>query len=147
MDDSEGKRVAMGNTLWTFLNLKTGKPDRVPEDVVRSYGPMEKLDMEYETRKIKIPEGLAGCAKEPFEVRRQHLDANNHVNNGQYVQMALDYVKKGFRVDRMRAEYKKAAYLGDVMYPVVYAGEGYCAVSLGDSEGKEYALVEFKCLN
>ncbi|MBO4374725.1 MAG: acyl-[acyl-carrier-protein] thioesterase [Lachnospiraceae bacterium] len=147
LDDAEGKRAAVGNTLWTFLNLNTGKPDRVPQNVIEAYGEMKKLDMEYEARKIKIPENVSKSSRDPFEVRRQHLDANNHVNNGQYVQMALDYVKRGFRVDRMRAEYKKAALLGDTMYPVVYESDGYCAVSLNDSDGKEYALVEFKCLN
>ncbi len=147
MDDAEGKRVAMGNTLWTLLNAHTGKPEHIPKKVIEAYGDLQKLDMEYESRKIKIPEGITERPEEAFEVKRQHLDANNHVNNGQYVQMALDHVKKGFRVDRMRAEYKKAAYLGDMMYPVVFEREDYCAVSLRDGGGKEYALVEFKCLN
>lgn len=147
MDDGEGKRAAMGNTLWTYLNLKSGKPDRVPENVIEAYGEMRKMDMEYEPRKIKVPEGISSRKEEPFEVKRQYLDANNHVNNGQYVQMALDYLKKGFRVDRMRAEYKKAALLGDTICPTVYEDEGYCAVSLNDSEDREYAVVEFKCLN
>ncbi|MCR5652073.1 MAG: acyl-[acyl-carrier-protein] thioesterase [Lachnospiraceae bacterium] len=147
MDDSEGKRAAMGNSLWTYLNVKTGKPEHVPKQLVEAYGDLLKMDMEYEPRKIRVPDGVKRYCPDSFEVKRQHLDANNHVNNGQYVQMALDYVKKGFKVDRMRAEYKKPAYLGDAMYPVVYEGDRYCAVSLCDSEEKEYALVEFKCLN
>ncbi len=147
LDDEEGKRAAIGNTLWTYLNIKSGKPDRVPKSVIEAYGECEKLDMEYEPRKIKVPDSAKERIEESFEVKRQHLDANNHVNNGQYVQMALDYVKSGFKVDRMRAEYKKAAYLGDSVYPVVYEEDNYTAVSLNDSEGGEYALVEFKCLN
>lgn len=147
MDDENGKRAAMGNTLWTYLNIKSGKPEHVPKHVIEAYGELQKLDMEYEPRKIKIPEDTVQIKREPFQVRRHHLDANNHVNNGQYVQMALDHVQKDLKVDRMRAEYKKAAYLDDMMYPVVYEAEGYCAVALNDADGKEYALVEFKCLN
>jgi len=147
MDDGEGKRAAMGNTLWTYLNIKSGKPEHVPKSVIEAYGVSEKMDMEYEARKIRLPDGIKARKEEGFEVKRQHLDANNHVNNGQYVQMALDYVKKGFRVDRMRAEYRMAAYLGDMVYPAVYEDKDYTAVSLNNSDGREYALVEFKCLS
>ena len=147
MDDAEGKRLAVANTLWTYLDIKSGKPVHIPENISAAYGSSEKLEMDYEPRKIKFPEGIKGRDEDAFEVKRQHLDANNHVNNGQYVQMALNYLKPGFRVDRMRAKYKLQALLKDRIYPVVYEGDNYTAVSLNGEDGNAYSVVEFKCLS
>lgn len=99
-----------------------------------------KLDMEYLPRKISIPK--EGDARTPFEITRHHLDTNHHVNNGQYVYIALEYPEEDFEIRRLRAEYKKQAYLGDMFYPVVYKQEGACIVSLNDEKGEPYAVVE-----
>ena len=147
MNDKDGKRAAAANTLWTYLDMESSKPMHIPEKITNAYGKDEKLDMDYEPRKIKFPEDAVKREEEPFEVKRQHLDANNHVNNGQYVQMALDYLKSDLKVDRMRAEYKMQALLGDMVYPVIYEADDYTAVSLNKEDGNPYAVVEFKCLN
>ena len=55
---------------------------------IAGYGTEEPLPMEYAGRKIPLPkERKQG---EPFPVRRHQIDTNHHVNNSQYVQMALD---------------------------------------------------------
>ena len=50
----------------------------------------EALDMPYEGRKISLPEETE--VLEAFPVRRYHIDTNEHVNNCQYVQMALEFL-------------------------------------------------------
>ena len=78
----------------------------------------EKLDMEYGPRKLKLPQD---CVKrEPFTVCRYHLDTNNHVNNGQYIRMAEEYLPEGFETGYLQVEYKKQAHLHDVIYPYVH---------------------------
>lgn len=136
-----GERLAWANTMWTYVDLNTGHPTKVSPEEINAYVLHEKLDMEYAPRKIPI---LGESAeKEHFQVLRQHLDTNNHVNNGQYVQMAMAFLPEDFSVKQMRAEYKKAARLGDIIVPCVRQAEENCTVLLCDREKKPYAVVEF----
>jgi hypothetical protein len=43
----------------------------------------------------------------------------------------------------MRAEYKKQAFLNDVLYPYVVEEDGRYIISLNDGQGKPYVVVEF----
>ncbi len=142
MLDEGGKMVAVANTLWTFLHTETGRPMKPTEEILGKYEIEPPYEMEYLDRKI-IFEG-EGEELNPVEVRKHHLDTNQHVNNAQYVAVACDYLPENFEICRMRASYHKSAVLGDSMYPVVYKEkEGCIGVALCDAEGKPYANVEF----
>ena len=112
----------------------------MPEDIEQAYVLEEKLDMKYASRKVPMPK--EGETKEPFAVQKHHLDTNHHVNNGQYIQMAREYVPENFPIHQMRAEYKKSALLGDMIYPVVALEDGRYTVGLCDELGRPYAVVE-----
>ena len=45
-------------------------------------------------------------------------------------------------IRRLRAEYKKQAYLEDMFYPVVYKQDGVYIVSLNNENREPYAVVE-----
>ena len=137
----DGSYLAKGNSMWTLLSLVTGKPI-VPSDKMRdAYTLAPRLDMEYAPRKIALPTG--GTDAEPIIVKKHHLDTNHHVNNGQYVNMAMEFLPENFAVGQLRAEYKKQAFLDDVIYPKVFLDKGVCAVALGDRTGIPYACIEF----
>ena len=102
----------------------------------------EKLDMDYAPRKIALPEEME--KKEYFLIVKHHIDTNHHVNNGQYVQMAMELLPDDFRISQMRAEYKKAALLGDMVVPYIHIEEKKCTVLLCDEAQKPYAVVEFQ---
>lgn len=140
MEDKEGRRIAAANSVWTLLDLKSGRPMRPSQEMIDGYRVEPRLDMEYLPRKIAIPEG--GEAGTELVITRHHLDTNYHVNNGQYVKIALEYPEEDFEVRRLRAEYKKQAYLGDVFCPVVCRREGSYVISLNDRKGEPYAVVE-----
>ena len=78
------------------------------------------------------------------EMRRYHIDTNEHVNNCQYVQMAMDYLPENFKIHQMRAEYKQQARLNDVICPARAVDENKTTVLLNDQKGEPYAVVEFK---
>ena len=118
------------------------RPYRLEEDVAGAYTLEPKLDMEYEDDHIQIPEELE--KKESFPIHIYHLDVNHHVNNGQYVQMAAEYLPEDFEIHQMRAEYKKSAVLGDVIYPGVKVSPDGVTVVLGDQNEKPYAVIEFR---
>ena len=141
MLDEEGNYLAKANSLWSLLDMTTGKPVAVNEAMHKGYGVDEKLDMDYASRKITVPEG--GQLLEPIVVKKHHLDTNHHVNNGQYVNIAMEYLPDDFLIHQMRAEYKKQAFLDDVLYPYIVSVESGYVVSLRDEEGRPYVSVEF----
>lgn len=142
MKSPEGEKYyARANSLWSLLNTDTWKPVAPPLEMNEKYVLSEKLDMDYASRKIAIPEG--GAIQEPVVVRKHHLDTNHHVNNGQFVDIAMEYLPEGFRLRQMRAEYKKQALLNDVLVPNVCTQEEKVVVALDDKDGKPYAIVEF----
>lgn len=141
MKTKAGEILAVANTLWTLLDINTGKPVAPSQEMLQKYAIEEKLPMEYAPRKIAIPEG--GMEKEPIVVRKHHLDTNHHVNNGQYVNIAMDFLPEDFTIGQLRAEYKKQAFLDDVLYPYVVWDDFRYVVKLTDADQKTYVSVEF----
>lgn len=139
--DEKGNRIVSANSLWIFIDTETGRPVKPDEEQLRKYGTEEKLELCRASRKIILPEGMEEQGE--FSVLRHQIDTNHHVNNGQYVQMAEEFLPEGFQIRQMRAEYKKAAMLHDVIVPMACHQDGVCTVALCDEEKRPYASVEF----
>ena len=137
----EGEYLAKANSIWSLLDLRAGRPVQISDDMVQGYTIGEKLDMDYAPRKIAVPKG--GQAGDPVVVKQHHLDTNHHVNNGQFVDMAMDFLPDGFEIRQLRAEYKKQAFLNDVLVPYVSSGQDQVVVSLTDQDGVPYFAAEF----
>ena len=140
MMDKGGNYIAKANTLWSLLNTETGKPVPVPEDMLAAYPLEEKLDMEYAPRRIAIPKD--GEKREAVVVKKHHLDTNHHVNNQQFIAIAMEYLEENFTVGQVRAEYKMQAFLDDVLYPYVAWDNGNVVVVLENEKGSPYVVVE-----
>lgn len=138
----KGEVLAYANSIWIFINGKTGMPAKILPEEAEAYPLEEKLDMKYAPRKIGMPGNVE--MMESFTVKQHHLDTNHHVNNARYVRMAQDYIPADYKICQMRAEYKKQALLGDEIIPQVSHAEGIYTVALCDSDGKPYAVVEFQ---
>lgn len=126
--DESGARAAWANSVWVLMDTDARRPVKVPQQMVQLYGQEEKLGMDYAPRRIAVPEG--GEMMEAFTVHRGHLDSNHHVNNGQYIQMALDFLPAAFRIYETRVEYREQTFLGDVIRPLVVKAEDAITVSL-----------------
>ena len=135
------QRLVEADSTWFLLDLDSGLPCRVRQEDVGPYGePGEKIPMEPVPKKILVPsiyeEG------EPVTVRSHHIDTNHHVNNAQYVEIAREVVPGGTgRIRELRVEYKKAAVLGDVIYPKISREDGQITVLLQDGQGGSYAIL------
>lgn len=146
MKDEAGNYLAKANSLWAMVDTKTMKPAIPTEQILKAYPPEQKLEMDYAPRKILIPDSgdIQAGWEEEMVVRPYHLDTNHHMNNGQYIRMAMSYLPQGTRIRQMRAEYKKQALLGNVIRPYVATDHKQLyVVELCDEEGKPYANVEF----
>ncbi len=141
MQTIEGEILAMANSMWSLLDLNTGKPTVISQKMQEQYPLEDKLLMDYAPRKIAIPKG--GIQEEPIVVKKHHLDTNHHVNNGQFVDMAMTFLPEGFVIGQLRVEYKKQAFLEDILCPYVVKEDENIVVNLTDADGKTYVSVEF----
>lgn len=140
MKTKGGEMLAKANSIWTLLNFDSMKPALPPADMLEKYPVEPRLDMNYEGRKITVND--EGACEDPIVVQRQHLDSNNHVNNAQYIIMAIQYLPQDFEVRNLRVEYKKQAHLGDVLIPYVVTEGDKVVISLRDDTGAVYVNVE-----
>lgn len=141
LEDAKGRMIVKANSIWTLLDMERGIPVKPSADITDAYELTPRLDMEYAPRKILYTG--EGKEQETFLVAKQHLDSNHHVNNGQYVSMAMDCLPTDYRIRQMRAEYKKQAYLHDKIVPLVYTEEARIIVALCDETKDPYAVIEF----
>ena len=139
--DKKGNRCAYANSIWVLMDITTGRPAKVTQDVIEAYGQDEKLDMEYCDRKLLIPQEVE--TKEKIVVPSFFIDSNHHMNNEKYVMLAAEYVPNDFKVSELRVEYKKEAKWKDVIIPVVAREEKRITVGLLDESRHPYAIVAF----
>ncbi len=143
--DSAGNSLVRAESQWFLYDLSAGKVTRIPEDQGYYLEDTPRLDMPKLVRKLK-PEG-EGVPCSPIHVSEQHLDTNRHVNNAQYVLMAIDALSElgvEATLARMSVQYRSMARLGDVVTPCVHQCESGHDVALNDSEGGAYAVVRFQ---
>ena len=141
MTDENGEKAAYAQSVWVYMDVEKGRPVRPDQEELDAYGQCEPLEMDYESRKIALPEECMSL--EPFPVRRYHIDTNEHVNNCQYVQMAMEMLDQERVIRQVRVEYKKSAVLGDMIVPRTGDRDGRTVVELCTTEGELYAVVEF----
>ncbi len=142
--DSEGNYLVKVYSIWTLISLETGHPVKVAAEDIEAYGIEPELPMKDKSRKVPAPDADARAEKQtPVTVCRYHLDTNHHMNNGRYAEIASAYLPDDFPVHSVHISYKKAAFLGNVLYPVVYFMEKRIQVSLQDENGEEYCVCEY----
>lgn len=142
MNDGTARQIACANSVWVFIDLKTGRPCRPASSDIAPYGQARPLDMVYEDRKIILPDTFE--RRESFPVRKYHIDTNEHVNNCQYVQMAMEMLPGDLKVRQLRADYKKSALLGNRIYPEIAVEKERNLVRLCDGKNRPYAIVEVR---
>lgn len=143
IQDKNGNYFVKANSIWFFYDTEHQKPVRVRKEDVEGYGePETRLDMDYAPRKIALPEEYE--EKEAIVVARHHLDTNHHVNNARYVEMAREFLPANISVKELRAEYKKAAVLGDYVVPKVSKTQDGYVTALCDLKGAVYAVIALR---
>lgn len=142
MCTKSGEVLAYANSIWVFMDMIKGRPIRPTEEEIKDYVTEPALEMETVSRKIALPkEGEKGMS---FPVLPNQIDTNEHMNNSQYVQMAVAVLPECAKAKKIRVEYKKSAVLGDVIGTEIAREEERNVVKLTDENGKPYAVVEFK---
>lgn len=143
----EGEILIKGASVWTLINIETLHPTRPSQELINSYKLSEKLDMDYAPRRINIDTEAEGITKEEIKIGRMQLDGNQHLNNVEYVKMAIEFLPFSGNMLReikgLRVEYRKAAVVTDKVIPVVYSLEDKMCVKLNNEVDEVFAIVEF----
>ena len=139
--EGEGDNLyASANSIWVLIDTKHGRPVRITEENHGPYGTAKALEMEPVGRKIEKLDNAVSLSS--FSVMKHHLDTNNHVNNGQYIQMALEILPEDIVIKRLRVEYKKPAVYGNIIHPKVASDSLRTVIELQDGEGNPYTIIE-----
>lgn len=143
MKDANDEVLAVANSIWIYLDTETGKPVRIPKDyaLISGYGMEPPYPMEQAPRKIEMPSDYELAPS--FYVKKSNIDSYNHVNNGQYIKLAEEYLPDNFMVRSMRAEYRSQAVLDNLILPMIAKMDGNIKIALADETQKPYAIIEF----
>ena len=139
--DAEGKACYKTWSMGAFVDKAAGKLKRVDDATIASMALESRLEMNYKDRRIILPKE-GGEVLEPVRVLRADIDYNRHMNNANYVRVAMELLPEGFEVRGLRVEYRVAAKYGDMLVPTVYHIDGgvVVALSVGDETS---AIIEF----
>ena len=128
--------------MGAFVDKSNGKLKRVDEATIASMNLEPQLEMEYKDRRIILPKEDGERGKS-IQVMKADIDYNKHVNNANYIRMAMELLPEGFEVSGLRVEYRLAAKLGDELIPTLYyPSENIVVVALSVGD-KVSAIIEF----
>ncbi|MBR4719533.1 MAG: hypothetical protein IKP31_04730 [Lachnospiraceae bacterium] len=106
--NDEGELLVCAYSKWAYVNTLAGVPEKgIPKEEVDAYGAAEPLRADFRKDKIKLPEEMTSV--ELITVTAGNLDTNHHVNNAEYVGLALSAVSS-----YLNSVYKNESFSGDV---------------------------------
>lgn len=137
----EGTVIVRAASIWTLIDTEKLCPTRPTQEMQDGYELGPKLEMAYAPRKIVLLG--SGEVQERFKVRKYQIDSNQHMNNVEYVRLAMETLPEKAVIRELRAEYKKAAHFEDTMTAAVITQGDKHQVVWKDAEDGIYAVVEF----
>ena len=140
--DAQGRPCYKTWSMGAFVDKTTGHLKRADEQLMSTLTLEPRLEMDYRDRRIILGQA-DGEAMPAVTVMRADIDYNRHMNNANYVRVAMELLPADFLVTGLRVEYRAAARCGDVLVPTVYRPEPdvvLVALAIGETVA---AIVEF----
>ena len=106
VSDTEGNSIIKASSIWTLIDMEKRRPVKPTQEMTAGYELAEKLEMDYAPRKIEMLEEAYNTAvQEKFQVRKYQIDSNMHMNNVEYVRLAMETLPENAVIRELRAEY------------------------------------------
>lgn len=143
LEDETGSFPIRASALYALIDKQTGRPVRIPSELTGA--PEEHPDTDLGPMRRKIEVTGNGTPLASVTVTDHHLDLNDHMNNGQYVQIADDTIRQldpDFKVGTLRVQYIRPAKLNDTISPVLHVKSDTRILDLAAQDGKSWAVVE-----
>ncbi len=142
--------LAAAASDWAYVDTETGEPKETPEHEVMVYGNHDSLYRELFSGKLRVPENAKDIMEEKpsLTVTEANLDTNHHVNNAQYVAIAMCALPETLhtgKIKSFRARLMAQSVKGDVLTPYLQVEEGKYTVLIRGEDGNDRLIAEF-CL-
>lgn len=139
--DKEGNPLVCADSIWSVVDMETGRLTRIIPEDIEDYGNGEAYPMEDSGRKIALPEGFE--EQEIVRVRKTDIDYNGHMSNAYYLRYACEYIPDGVVCKRIRIEYKLQTKYGESLRMLTARdGDRIVVKMLGADDDKIRAVVE-----
>jgi len=139
--DADGKPCYKTWSMGAFVDKSTGKLKRVDADTMDGMKLESQLEMDYRDRRIILPKE-DGTICSPYCVMRADIDYNHHMNNANYIRVAMELLPEDFVVKGLRVEYRVPAKRGDQLIPMLYQTDKGIVVAFM-LNGQDSAIIEF----
>lgn len=106
--DPSGNLILLATTQWVLIDAKAQKVARIPEYMEKEYGLIEETVFQEELDgKLKQTETVKKLAE--YTAIKRDIDANHHVNNANYLDLAYDIFPEELDIEFKNLEiyYKK----------------------------------------
>jgi acyl-ACP thioesterase len=141
VEDEAGKICAYADSIWTLIDLSTGKPTKPDEEILAGYHLEDPYPMQHEGRKLKVT--AEGVLAGELTVQLHHLDRNHHMNNAQYIIEASDYLPADFELRAVRIEYSRQTLLGEKLEIYKTTDDKSVTIIMKDMDGVVHAIIKF----
>lgn len=96
--DDEGNLAIIATTEWVLIDVERQRVAKITEEMVDQYGLVKKSAFEEESKgKLKPNEEMEKIYE--YTAKRRDIDANHHVNNVNYLELAYDAFPKEIDLD------------------------------------------------
>ena len=141
MEDEAGRVIVAADSIWTLVDLDTGRPIRITDEDSSGYDLENKYPVENPGRKIKLPKEFE--LLDTVAVKKSDIDYNGHMSNGKYIQLADEYIPEESHPGKIRVEYKSQARYGEALevYKAIESDKTIIKIQ-GKEDGSVKAVVE-----
>lgn len=142
--NKNGESIILATSKWVFIDLQENSIKQVPNEVIEKYGPEDEKNAfeDEKLEKTKIPEEFD--MEKVFEVSRNNIDINKHMNNVYFLDYAYNIIpfsEKEF--SNIRITYKTEIKYGNKVKAFYKQQEGKNIVVLKtEDEKKIHAIIE-----
>lgn len=139
--DKDGNPCYKTWSMGAFVDRESGKLDRIPKEVIDTMHLEEQKEMDYQDRHISMPtDGFKTCPI--YTPEKNDFDYNKHVNNANYMRLAVELLPNDFAYNRVRVEYKSPVRHGETIRPELCIDRQTAYIRL-NTEGQLATTIEF----
>lgn len=138
--DTNGNKMAYGDTKWILIDLDTRIPLRIEPEDAAGFSEGDAIPMEKCSRKLRLSEKKE--RREPVKVLKTYIDTNGHMNNTAYLRLAEEYIPEGFKYNTVDIVYVKETMQGMKLIPYVHEEENGMGVSFTGEDGTVFTKIK-----
>ena len=138
--DDKGNYLVQADTIWVLMDLDNRRPIRITDEDSKNYeietvfeGVTAKRKIRFKGQKRQLPS---------FDVKKSYIDSNGHMNNADYLRVAIEYIPEGFVCGEMDIVYNKEAMEGERIIPYIYDEEEGIGISFEDENGGLHTTIK-----